>query len=81
MAKIFKASLTSYDSDYNYDYRVKYLSENNKQQPKEIKSTPQFLDHKRHKTGNVMRILKLYPSLNIRRFNFYSKKIGCKYSP
>ena len=56
-------SLTSYDSDYNYDYRVKYLSENNKQQPKEIKGTPQFLDHKRHKTGNVMRIWLTLPPI------------------
>lgn len=56
-------SLTSYDSDYNYDYRIKYLNQNAEQEPMEIKGSPQFLDHKRHKTENVMRIWVTLPPI------------------
>tara|TARA_B110000259_G_C13993017_1_gene393288 strand:+ start:209 stop:1744 length:1536 start_codon:yes stop_codon:yes gene_type:complete len=56
-------SLTSYDSDYNYKYRIKYLSENAHQEPMEIKGAPQFIDHKRHKTGNMMRIWVTLPPI------------------
>ena len=56
-------SLTSYDSDYNYKYRMEYLSKNAHQEPMEIKGAPQFLDHKRHKTGNIMRIWVTLPPI------------------
>ena len=56
-------SLSSFDSDYNYDYRIKYLSLNAEQEQIEIKGSPQFLDHKRHKTKNVMRIWVTLPPI------------------
>lgn len=56
-------SLTSYNSDYNYDYRMKYLSQNAEQEPMEIKGSPQFIDHGRHKTDNVMRIWVSLPPI------------------
>jgi len=56
-------SLTSFDSDYNYDYRIKYISQNAEQKPMEVKGSPQFLDHKRHKTKNIMRIWVTLPPI------------------
>ena len=49
-------TLSSYDSDYNYDYKTQYLNLRAMQKPVEIKGSAHFIDHKRHKTKNVMRI-------------------------
>ena len=56
-------SLTSFDSDYNYDYRAKYMSVKGVQKEKEIKGNPYFLDHHRHKTGNIMRLWITLPPI------------------
>ena len=49
-------TLSSFNSDYNYNYRIKYLSANAKQERQIIPGSPEYLDHIRHKTGNIMRI-------------------------
>ena len=56
-------TLTSFDSDYNYDYRIKYLSANAQQERQIIHGSPEYIDHKRHKTGNIMRIWVTLPPI------------------
>ena len=56
-------SLTAFNSDYNYSYRTNYLSQEAKQQPMTINGNPNFLDHKRHKTENIMRIWITLPPI------------------
>jgi hypothetical protein len=56
-------TLSSYDSDYNYDYKTQYLNLRAMQKPKEMKGSAHFIDHKRHKTKNVMRIWITLPPI------------------
>ena len=49
-------TLSSFDSDFNYDYMVKYLNLQAIQKPVETKGSSHFIDHKRHETKKVMRI-------------------------
>ena len=56
-------ALTSFNSDYNYAYRMEYMSQEAKQEPMQIKGNYHFLDHTRHKTGNMMRIWVTLPPI------------------
>ena len=49
-------SLSSYNNDYNYKYRLEYLKVNANQNPQIVKGNPFMIDHPRHKTKNMMRI-------------------------
>jgi len=56
-------TLTSFNSDFNYDYMVRYLNLQAEQKPVETKGSSHFIDHKRHKTKNVMRIWVTLPPI------------------
>jgi len=56
-------TLSSFDSDFNYDYMVKYLNLQAMQKPVETKGSSHFIDHKRHKTKNVMRMWITLPPI------------------
>lgn len=57
------ATLSSFDSDYNYDYKNCYLNLRAMQKPVETKGSCHFVDHKRHKGKNVMRIWATLPPI------------------
>ena len=48
--------LTAFDSDFNYDYYLKYNQANATQESQVIQGNPNFVNHKRHKTKNMMQL-------------------------
>ncbi len=48
-------SLSSKQYDYNYDYFIKHQQDGSLESQM-VRGNPYFLDHRRHKTGNMMRI-------------------------
>jgi hypothetical protein len=53
-------SLTSKDYNYDFDFKMKVIKGNEKRQ---IKGNSHFLDHRRHKTKNKMRIMISLPPI------------------
>ena len=57
-------SLSSFNHDYNYKYRLDYLKANAVQSPQILKGSSHIIDHPRHKTKNMMRIWITLPPIS-----------------